>query len=130
MSVVLKNVVFPRFFKVSQLVVGMEWGLWPTVLWFGVNFIHHQRKDTGHSPSPSTIRTCFQLGQNFSLCCMEGEGSVSALASGHFYWFYATGPQANPDHLWAFKQASKRLTNKPQTSSQIGLKETLPWILR
>lgn len=53
--------------QVSQLVIGIEWGFWSTVLWFGVNFMHHQRKNTGHCARPLAIRTHFQLGQIHSL---------------------------------------------------------------
>lgn len=74
-GVVLKKcIAFARCVEVSQLVAGIEWGLWPTVLWFGVNVIHHQRKDS-LSTSPLAIRTRCKLGQIYSLCYMEGEGS-------------------------------------------------------
>ena len=96
-AVVLKKcVVSARFSKITQLLIGIEWGFWSTVLWFGVNFIHHQRKGISLSTSPRAIRTPCNLGQIYSLCDMEGEGLMSPLVSGHFYWFYRTDLQANP----------------------------------
>lgn len=88
-----KCVTFARFVKVSWLVVGIEWGFRSPVLLFGVNFRHHQRKDRPLSQSPGHKNPLSAWPG--LLCCMEGEGSMSALTLGHFYWFYAPGPQAN-----------------------------------
>lgn len=46
---------------------GGKRGLWPTFLWFGINKIHHQRKNTSYSTSPLATRTYFKLGHIHSL---------------------------------------------------------------
>lgn len=123
-----KTVVFARLVEVSQLVVGMEGGggadCWPTAVWFGVNVIHHQRKDTSH-------KNLLQAWPDFPSLSSAGRRVRVSLGLGPFFFFgFMLLPSGQPSQCWVFKQASKRLTDKPQTGSQIGVKETLTWILR
>ena len=89
----------------------------PTVLWFGVNFIHHQRKDTGCSPSPLAIRTCFSLAR-FSLFVLWREkGQCQPWPQAIFIGFMLLALRPT--------QTVFGPLNRPQRDLQINLRQVL-----